>query len=62
MPCGSTCCSCAGGVAATGGPGILERDGDNLIQPATRVYFRDVYDHSLRIIENLETYRETVSG
>jgi magnesium transporter len=42
--------------------GSLERDDDDLIQPPTRVYFRDVYDHSLRIIENLESYREMVSG
>jgi magnesium transporter len=42
--------------------GSLERDDDDLIQPGTRVYFRDVYDHSLRIIENLESYRELVSG
>lgn len=42
--------------------GSLERDNDDLIQPATRVYYRDVYDHTLRIIENLENYRELVSG
>ena len=42
--------------------GTLEREEDDLIQSSTRTYFRDVYDHTLRIIESLETYRETVSG
>lgn len=40
----------------------LERDEIKLISKKTRVYLRDVYDHSLRIIENMELVRELISG
>ena len=40
----------------------LIRDDSELITESTKLYFRDVYDHVIRINENLETYRETVSG
>jgi magnesium transporter len=33
-----------------------------LLDPATQVYFRDVYDHVLRINDSLETYRELLSS
>jgi magnesium transporter len=37
---------------------ILVRDESHLIQPETRVYIRDVYDHMVQLIEVLENYRE----
>ena len=33
-----------------------------LIQDSTQIYFRDVYDHVLRITEAIESYREMMSG
>jgi magnesium transporter len=33
-----------------------------LIAPETQVYYRDVYDHVLRINDSLETYRELLSS
>ena len=33
-----------------------------LIKDETIIYFRDVYDHTIRIIETLESYRDMISG
>jgi len=33
-----------------------------LLRPEMQVYFRDIYDHSLRINDSLETYRELLSS
>ncbi|MBY9001713.1 MAG: magnesium/cobalt transporter CorA [Candidatus Heimdallarchaeota archaeon] len=33
-----------------------------IIKEATHIYFRDAYDHIIRIIETLESYRDMVSG
>ena len=33
-----------------------------LIQPETTLYFRDVYDHLIRLTDELDSYRELVSG
>ena len=33
-----------------------------LIQPETRLYFRDVYDHVIRINESIDTARELLTG
>ncbi|MFC1485931.1 magnesium/cobalt transporter CorA [Candidatus Latescibacterota bacterium] len=40
----------------------LERGDSELINEKTDIYFRDVYDHTIQIIDTVETYRETVSG
>lgn len=32
------------------------------LHPSTQVYFRDVYDHVVRQMESIETYRDLVSG
>ncbi|WP_447978776.1 magnesium/cobalt transporter CorA [Candidatus Nitrospira bockiana] len=39
----------------------LERGDAGVITPATRLYLRDVYDHSVQVIDTLETLRETVA-
>lgn len=40
----------------------LERDDTTLIKNNTKIYFRDVYDHVIQIIDTIETYREMLSG
>ncbi len=40
----------------------LIRDGSELISPDVRVYLRDCYDHTVQLIDILETYRELVAG
>ena len=42
--------------------GCLERGESSLIQEPTQVYLRDVYDHTIQIIDTIETYRDTLSG
>lgn len=37
------------------------RDEHPLISKGVRLYFRDVYDHTIQIIDTLETYRDMVS-
>jgi magnesium transporter len=40
----------------------LEREESPLVRPATRVYLKDVYDHTVEIIETVETYRDVLAG
>jgi magnesium transporter len=40
----------------------LERAESPLVQPPTRLFFRDVYDHCIRVIDTVETSRELVAG
>ncbi|MES2837418.1 MAG: magnesium/cobalt transporter CorA [Bacteroidota bacterium] len=40
----------------------IERSDSNLITKDTQLFFRDVYDHSLRVIETTESYRDLVAG
>jgi len=40
----------------------LERRESPLIQDATAVYFKDVYDHTIIAIDTVETYRDILSG
>jgi magnesium transporter len=40
----------------------LERSESKLIQESTRIYLRDVYDHTIQVIDTLETFRDMVSG
>ena len=41
---------------------FLERGDSDLLSPATRHYFRDVYDHTVQDIDTVETYRDLLSG
>jgi magnesium transporter len=41
---------------------VLERGESPLTKASTRIYFRDVYDHIIQIIDTIETLREMLSG
>lgn len=40
----------------------LIRDGSDLISPEVQIYLRDCYDHTVQVIDMVETYRELTSG
>ena len=40
----------------------LERSESALIQDSTNIYFKDIYDHTIQVIDSTETYREMLSG
>jgi magnesium transporter len=42
--------------------GFLERGESKLIHKTTRVYLRDIYDHTIQVIDNIETSRDILSG
>jgi magnesium transporter len=41
---------------------FLERGDSALLSDATKLYFRDVYDHTVQVIDTVETYRDLLSG
>ena len=40
----------------------MERSETELIKPSTDIYLRDVHDHTIRVIDTVETYRDLLSG
>jgi magnesium transporter len=42
--------------------GGLQRRESPLFQEATHIYVRDVYEHTIQVIETVETFRDIVSG
>jgi len=40
----------------------LARGESSLIQEKTQIYLRDVYDHTIQVIDTVETYRDMLSG
>ncbi len=40
----------------------LERSESPLIDASTNIYFRDVYDHTVQVMDTIETYRDTLSS
>jgi magnesium transporter len=40
----------------------LERSETELIKPTTDIYLRDVHDHTIRVIDTVETFRDLLSG
>jgi magnesium transporter len=42
--------------------GQLDRGDSNLTNKSTKVYFRDLYDHIIQVIDTVETYRDLLSG
>jgi magnesium transporter len=41
---------------------FLEREESPLITKPTGIYLRDVYDHTIQVIDTIETFRDMVSG
>jgi magnesium transporter len=42
--------------------GALERGDSTLVTAASRIFFRDVYDHTVSVVEMVESNRELLSG
>ena len=42
--------------------GGLQKSESSLIQETTDIYMRDVYDHTIQIIDTIESFRDMVSG
>jgi magnesium transporter len=40
----------------------LERGESYLIKESTVIYLRDIYDHTIQVIDNIETFRDMLSG
>lgn len=40
----------------------LERGESHLIMKSTTIYLRDVYDHTIQVIDTIETFRDMLSG
>ena len=40
----------------------LERDELKLIKKSTKIFIRDVYDHTIQAIDSVETYRDFISS
>jgi len=40
----------------------LERTESHLIAESTNIYFRDVYDHTVQVMDTIETFRDSLSG
>ncbi|HMK56052.1 MAG TPA: magnesium/cobalt transporter CorA [Dissulfurispiraceae bacterium] len=42
--------------------GSLERGESTLVTESTGIYLRDVYDHTIQVIDTIETFRDMLSG
>ncbi len=42
--------------------GNLEREESDLIDESTNIYLRDLYDHTIQVIDTVETFRDMISG
>jgi len=42
--------------------GVLEREDSPLITESVRPYLRDIYDHTIQVIDTIETFRDLISG
>jgi magnesium transporter len=40
----------------------LERTGCQLIHESTNLFLKDIYDHTIQVIETIETFRDTLSS
>jgi magnesium transporter len=40
----------------------LQRDDSQLVRPETQVFLRDAYDHTVQVIDMIETYRDLAAG
>ncbi len=41
---------------------LLERAESPLIDKTTAIYFRDVYEHTIQVMDTVDTYRDILSG
>jgi len=41
---------------------VLARDDSSLVQKHTLIYLRDLYDHAIRVMDTVETFRDLISG
>ena len=41
---------------------LMEREESSLIQGSTNIFLRDIYDHVIQVIDNVETYRDMLAG
>ena len=41
---------------------VLERGESSLIVESTGIYLRDVYDHTIQVVDTIETFKDMVSG
>ena len=41
---------------------VLERGESKLIKKTTHIFLRDVYDHTIQVIDTIETFRDMISG
>jgi magnesium transporter len=41
---------------------VLERQESSLVQESTVIYLRDLYDHTIQVMDSIETYRDIISG
>lgn len=42
--------------------GGLERGESSLVSASTRIYLRDIYDHTVQVIDTVETFRDMIAG
>ena len=40
----------------------MQREESDVIKPETQIFLRDCYDHTIQVIDMIETYRELASG
>ena len=40
----------------------LQRDESNLVKESTKIYLRDIYDHTIQVIDTIETFRDILSS
>ena len=41
---------------------LLEKSGSDLVKEPTALFFRNLYDHTIQVIDTVETYRDIISG
>jgi magnesium transporter len=42
--------------------GAIEKSESTILRPATKVFWRDLYDHSIQVIDMVETYRDILGS
>ena len=42
--------------------GGLQRDESELVRPSTQVFLRDVYEHTIQVVDTIESFRDLLAG